>query len=77
MENDAWNLSKHETYIFKFYDQVNKDYIIFNFSDYTVILLLTFLSILVLSWHPYGSIPFLLIRAAAAGKMEYKNFEDP
>ena len=49
MDNGAWNLSKHETYIFKFYDQVNKDYIIYNFSDYTVILLLTFLSILVLS----------------------------
>ena len=49
IENGAWNLSKYENNIFKFYDQVNKDYIIYNFSDYTVILLLTFLSILVLS----------------------------
>ena len=69
MENDAWNLSKHETYIFKFYDQVNKDYIIYDFSYFfnlsgkfntlivfsakmklgSIILFLTFLSILVLS----------------------------
>ena len=34
MENSAWNLSKHETYIFKFYDQVNKDHIIYDFSDF-------------------------------------------
>ena len=63
-----------ETYIFKFYDQVNKDYIIYDFSEFSnlmgkfntlivfsdrkkfakmklgsIILLLTFLSILVLS----------------------------
>ena len=34
MENSAWNLSKHETYIFKFYDQVNEDHIIYDFSDF-------------------------------------------
>ena len=74
MENGAWNLSKHETYIFKFYDQVNKGHIIYDFSDFvnlsgklntlivfsdrkkfakmklgSIILFLTFLSILVLS----------------------------
>ena len=102
MENGAWNLSKHEAYKFKFYDQVNEDHIIYDFSDFVnlsgnltlwscsaigkkfakmklgpIILLLMFLSILVLSWHPYGSIPSLLIRTAAVGKTEYKNFEDP
>ena len=35
MENGAWNLSKHETYIlFKFFDQVNKDDTIYNLSDF-------------------------------------------
>ena len=34
MENGAWNLSKHETCIFKFYDQVNMDNIIYNLRDF-------------------------------------------
>ena len=27
MENGAWNWSEYETYIFKFFDQVNKEHI--------------------------------------------------
>ena len=55
MENGATNLSKHETYIFKFYDQVNKGHIIYDFSDFVINLSGEFNTLIVFSdWKKFA-----------------------